>query len=137
MLGSRPAEGLWPRGIGSLEAEEERGPQALPTIQRSFHPKWGTSWPGLKQEEALEACWKTGSDCRKWVPLFSPLPLAWLLLGIAPTPGQLLSLWLLVPPLDPSRSLGPRAWPLGLESQLLWEAAGGLAPSSTFRQGRP
>lgn len=38
------------------------------------HPKLGTSWPGLEQEEALEVCRKTGSDCRKWVPLFSPLP---------------------------------------------------------------
>lgn len=38
------------------------------------HSKLGTSWLGLEQEEALEVCRKTGSDCRKWVPLFSPLP---------------------------------------------------------------
>lgn len=36
--------------------------------------KPGTSWPGLEQEEALEVCRKTGSDCRKWVPLFGHLP---------------------------------------------------------------
>lgn len=68
------------------------------------HPKLGTSWRGLEQEEALEVCRKTGSDCRKWVPLFIP----------PPPPGQQLTslLW------RPSQPPAPTPPSLGTCGQL-------------------
>lgn len=77
--------------VRSLEAgggEKALGPAYHPNILSPNPPsKLGTSWPGLEQEEALEVCRKTGSDCRKWVPLFVPSP-AWPLLGTASRLGQ-------------------------------------------------
>lgn len=65
--------GLGSRKLGGRGRREGHRP-CLPSKQPPPHSKLGTSWPGLEQEEALEVCRKTGSDCRKWVPLFSPLP---------------------------------------------------------------
>ena len=59
----------------------------LPAQEPTPQPQAGHFLASLEQEEALEVCRKTGSDCRKWVPLFSPSP-AWPLLGIAPSLGQ-------------------------------------------------
>lgn len=78
-------------GLGEWAAWRQRKREGhrlcLPAQEPTPQPQAGHFLASLEQEEALEVCRKTGSDCRKWVPLFSPSP-AWPLLGSAPSLGQ-------------------------------------------------
>ena len=78
-------------GLGEWAAWRQRKREGhslcLPAQEPTPQPQAGHFLASLEQEEALEVCRKTGSDCRKWVPLFSPSP-AWPLLGIAPSLDQ-------------------------------------------------
>lgn len=90
--GSRRTLAWGSRKLGSRGGERAIGPAYHPKTPPP-QPQAGHFLASLEQEEALEVCRKTGSDCRKWVPLFSPSP-AWPFLGIAPSLSQQLSsLW--------------------------------------------
>lgn len=115
-------------GSRKLRNREEEGHRpCLPSKESTPPSQAGHFLASLEQEEALEVCRKTGSDCRKWVPLFSPSP-AWPLLGIAPRPGQQLSSlwwgWSWGPSPNPPSpgQLGPMALNYSFP---VWEAAGG------------